>query len=277
MTLPASIRINAQFPFPSLVNGSGPITITKSNGIWTVGLSFTNVAAVPGGTPASQLELLCYNTLTQTYQQVLASSLPQSYIFTTPSAPASAGGQTVVLGTLSGGPTLTNTGQAVLWNNLNLGAVLQGDGATYDVVIANKSGASALLLATGTTQLSYTGTLLGYGAGTQIGFGTGSGSGSAATQATSRTTGVTLNTSTGAITMFSAAGSATPASFVVTNSQVAATDVVVLSVKAGASNLYATVVTSVTAGAFQITFWSLSGVATDAPVINFVVIKGSAS
>lgn len=37
MTLPANIRVNAAFPFPSLVQGSGPITITKVNGIWTVG------------------------------------------------------------------------------------------------------------------------------------------------------------------------------------------------------------------------------------------------
>jgi hypothetical protein len=39
MTLPANIRVNAQLPFPSLVTGSGPITIGKQNGIWIVGFS----------------------------------------------------------------------------------------------------------------------------------------------------------------------------------------------------------------------------------------------
>ncbi len=39
MTLPANIRVNAQLPFPSLVYGSGPITIAKQNGMWTVGFS----------------------------------------------------------------------------------------------------------------------------------------------------------------------------------------------------------------------------------------------
>jgi hypothetical protein len=77
MTLPASIRINAQFPFPSLVSSSGPITITKSNGIWTVGLQFTNLGAVPNGTAAANLEVLVYNTLSQTFQQTTVSSLLQ--------------------------------------------------------------------------------------------------------------------------------------------------------------------------------------------------------
>jgi hypothetical protein len=40
--------------------------------------------------------------------------------------------------------------------------------------------------------------------------------------------GVTLNTYSGAITLLAAAGSATPASFTVTNSKVAATDTIVL-------------------------------------------------
>ncbi len=49
----------------------------------------------------------------------------------------------------------------------------------------------------------------------------------------SRTTGVTINTPTGAITLLSAAGSATYQSMTVTNSAVAATDVIVLNQKSG--------------------------------------------
>jgi hypothetical protein len=85
-----------------------------------------------------------------------------------------------------------------------------------------------------------------------------------------------LNTDTGAITMFTAAGSATAATFTVTNSSVAATDVVHVCVKS-ATNLYHTLVTAVAAGSFNITFFTTGGVASDTPVLNFVVIKGAAT
>jgi hypothetical protein len=276
MTLPASIRINAQFPFPSLVSSSGPITITKSNGIWTVGLQINNLAPVPNGTPASQLEVMVYNVSTQTLQQTLVSSLPTSYIFTVSTAPASASAQTVVLGTLSGAPALTNTGQTLLYNTAAAGAVLQGDGSLFDACFVNKNASIALAVVAGTTSLNYFGSLLGVAAASQLGFAIGAGAGGAVTQITSRTTGVTLNNSTGAITLFSAAGSATAATFTVTNSQVAATDVINVCQKSG-TNLYNTIVTAVASGSFNITFYTTGGVATDAPVFNFVVIKGAAN
>jgi hypothetical protein len=36
MTLPANIRVNTLVPFPALVLGSGPIAVSKNNGIWTI-------------------------------------------------------------------------------------------------------------------------------------------------------------------------------------------------------------------------------------------------
>lgn len=104
------------------------------------------------------------------------------------------------------------------------------------------------------------------------GLGYGTGSGGAVTQLTSRATGVTLNKTNGAITMFSAAGSATAATFTVTNSTVVATDTIVLSVKSS-TNVYLMFVTAVAAGSFNITFQTTGGVAVDAPVINYAVIK----
>ena len=109
-----------------------------------------------------------------------------------------------------------------------------------------------------------------------VAFGYSLGSGGTVTQATSRTTGVTLNKPSGAITMFTAAGSTTAATFTVTNSTVAATDVVVLSVKS-ATNLYDMFVSAVAAGSFNITFRTTGGTSSDAPVINFAVIKGATS
>lgn len=70
-------------------------------------------------------------------------------IFTGASAPASAAGNTVVMGTIAA-PTLSNNGQAFLYNTTVNGAVIEGAGSTYDVVIANKSGAVAIGVATGT-------------------------------------------------------------------------------------------------------------------------------
>jgi hypothetical protein len=105
------------------------------------------------------------------------------------------------------------------------------------------------------------------------GLGYGTGAGGTVTQATSRTTGVTLSKPTGAITMFSAAGSATAATFTVTNTLVAATDTIILNQKSG-TNLYDLLITAVAAGSFNITFRTTGGTATDAPVINFAIIKG---
>jgi hypothetical protein len=107
------------------------------------------------------------------------------------------------------------------------------------------------------------------GSGT-LGYDTGSGG--AVTQGTSRTTGVTLSKSNGAITMFSDLGSAVAATFTVTNTLVAATDTIILNQKSG-TNLYVFLVTAVAAGSFNITFYTTGGIATDAPVINFAVIK----
>jgi hypothetical protein len=108
-------------------------------------------------------------------------------------------------------------------------------------------------------------------------FGYLAGAGGAVTQGTSRTTGVTINTPAGAITLFSAAGSPTPATFTVTNNKITANDVVVLSVKSGATNNYSFNVSAVTNGTFNIKFWAQTGTAVDAPVVNFVVLKGAAS
>jgi hypothetical protein len=106
------------------------------------------------------------------------------------------------------------------------------------------------------------------------GLGYGVGSGGAVTQATSRTTGVTLNGPSGAITLVSAAGSATYQSFTVTNSKVAATDTIIISQKSG-TDLYITNVTAVAAGSFRITFATTGGTTTEQPVFNFAVIKAA--
>jgi hypothetical protein len=112
---------------------------------------------------------------------------------------------------------------------------------------------------------------------TNSGIGYTTGAGGTVTQTTSRTTAVTLNALTGAITMFTAAGSATPASFTINNSLVANTDVIVVSIKSGATNTYVISAQSVQTGAFNLTFYTTGGTVSDSPVINFAVIKGATS
>lgn len=115
--------------------------------------------------------------------------------------------------------------------------------------------------------------------GAVIGYGTGAGG--AVTQATSRTTGVTLSKATGAITTNTtslAAGAS--ATFTVTNTVVTALDVVNVAIKSGQTNKETSVaVTAVAAGSFDITVYNqhASTAETGAIVINFVVIKGAVS
>lgn len=106
------------------------------------------------------------------------------------------------------------------------------------------------------------------------GLGYGTGAGGTITQATSRTTGVTLNTVTGSITLVSAAGTATWQSFTVTNSTVGVNDVIKVVQRSG-TDLYMIHVTNVAAGSFQITFATTGGTTTEQPVFNFAVIKGA--
>lgn len=108
------------------------------------------------------------------------------------------------------------------------------------------------------------------------GLGYATGAGGAVTQITSRTTGVTLNNVCGAITLVSAAGSATWQTFTVTNSVVSETDVVVVSQKSG-TDKYMINVTAVGAGSFDISFATTGGTTTEQPVFNFAVLHAVAA
>jgi hypothetical protein len=146
-------------------------------------------------------------------------------------------------------------------------------GGTNEVVTVDTNGSGALTLqsiGTGNVLIG-SGCLVNGGTG---GIGYGVGVGGAVSQITSRTTAVTLNKLTGAITLVSAAGTATPQSFTVTNSTVAAADTVVVSQKSG-TDLNEIFVTNVAAGSFKITFFTTGGTTTETPVFSFTVMKGA--
>jgi hypothetical protein len=111
-----------------------------------------------------------------------------------------------------------------------------------------------------------------------MGFGTGAGG--IVTQATSKSTGVTLNKSCGQITMNGAILNATTSvSFTLTNSVIEAKDIVHMSIVSGASVAsYFLSVDATAAGSCVITLRNYTaGNLTETPVINFAVIKGALS
>lgn len=108
------------------------------------------------------------------------------------------------------------------------------------------------------------------------GTGYGRGAGSTVTQTGSRTTTVTCNGYTGAITLVSDAGSASWQTFTVLNSRVAATDTIIVNQQSG-TDLYQIHVTLVTTNGFKITFATTGGTTVEQPVFNFAVIKGVTS
>lgn len=102
--------------------------------------------------------------------------------------------------------------------------------------------------------------------------GYATGAGGAATQLTSRTTGVTLSKPCGAITLFAAATTAGQiTTFTVTNTLVALTDTIVLTLQTGAGIYFFTA--KAAAGSFNLSVYTPALVASESPVINFAIIK----
>ncbi len=112
------------------------------------------------------------------------------------------------------------------------------------------------------------------------GIGYVTGAGSTVTQATNKGTGVTINAVTGQITMNNAALNAgVEINFVVTNSAIAATDLIILNhVSGGTAGSYLLGVAAVGAGSFTVVVSNCSaGNLSEAIIIGFAVIKGVTS
>ena len=154
--------------------------------------------------------------------------------------------------------------------------------ATYQPAVYRKQGGNEIVVASGGTLTVESGGtitsavgLRSSGAASGIGYATGAGG--AVTQLTNRSTGVTVDAVCGAITTDAtslAAGA--EATFTVTNSAVAVGDVVVVSLRSGATaGTSVPLVTAVAAGSFDLTLTNLhaSTADTGASIINFAVIK----
>ena len=137
-----------------------------------------------------------------------------------------------------------------------------------NVISTTNTNGNLTLTPNGTGEVQLTG---------KFGYSTGGGT---VTQATNKTTAVTLNAKSGQITMNNASMSSnTTAGFTLTNSFIAATDVVIVNIASGATaDGYILTVDAVAAGSCRISVRHNSGGAlSEALVLNFVVIKGVTS
>lgn len=149
-----------------------------------------------------------------------------------------------------------------------IAAYIHGSGG-FSVGIAGDPGAGAVLA---------NGLIKSVSASAGIGYA--SGAGGTVTQSTSKSTGVTLDKITGAITMNNAALNAgVSVSFTLTNSTIAATDTIRVNIASGASaDSYNVDVTAVAGGSCRIQVRNFTGGnLSEALVLNFTVIKGVTS
>lgn len=155
-----------------------------------------------------------------------------------------------------------------------LSYALTSDAAAADVVASIAAGGTPTGIVN--TQLA-AGALLSASPLATRAHGFATGAGGAVTQATNRSTGVTLNTICGAITTDAtslAAGA--EATFTVTNSQCAVGDVPVIAARSGQTAATSVpTVSAVAAGSFDITLSNLNGSTADtgAMIINFLIMK----
>lgn len=181
---------------------------------------------------------------------------------------------------------VTDTASAAGSFLLNL---LVGGAARFQVTKAGNVSAAGTLTVTGASTLTgaVTGSSSILSASASAGIGYANGAGGTVTQATSRTTGVTLNKICGHITLVAGTISGHEADeFVLTNSTIAANDVVIVNIKsglaAGTAKYYQTQVTAVAAGSCTISVGNIDNATipsagTDTPVLTFVVIKAVAA
>lgn len=156
-------------------------------------------------------------------------------------------------------------------DTLNELAAALGDDPNFATTVTNALATKAPM-----NSPTFTGSALVNGDG--LGYAVGSGG--VVTQATSKSTSVTLNKASGSITMNSASlSSGSSVSFTLISSKIDVNDVVLVCIRSGATaRAYLVQVDAVASGSCQISLRNVSaGPLSEAVVLNFAVIKGAVS
>ncbi len=258
--------------FVNGVTGTGAIVLANSPVMTTPTLGVALVSSINGLaiTATSGAALAIVNNKTLTVNSTLTLAGTDATTLTFQGTDTYVGRATTDILTNKTYDT-AGTGNSFLINglaataNTGTGSVVR---ATTPTLVTPVLGA-----ATGTS-LATTGAITSSGT---AGIGYATGAGGTVTQITNRTTGVTLNTISGAITLFAqvntAISGATAQTFTVTNSTVAATDLIIVNQKSG-TDKYLIFVTNVATGSFQITNYTTGGTTNESPVFSFNVMKG---
>lgn len=173
-------------------------------------------------------------------------------------------------------------GDGSLYADTTHGVILRGrTGATNAIVLQTNSGSAALTIPQGTVNVVGSGSVTSSSPSAGIGYSAGAGS--SVNQSTDKTTAVTINAVSGAITTASGtinAGFSSQVTFTVTNSSVRTGDTVsVCHASGGTAGAYIIWAHSiVNATSFKISILNASGGGlSEQPVINFNLIRGTSS
>jgi len=267
------VTVNSAANTPAITTAA----VTLSSTAWTTAginlkvqaRTYTDTSSLAGTVAASYINAFSAPTFSST-NAITITDAANLYV----AAPVAGSGSTLT----QGSAILTN---GVIKSTVAIGTAPFVVASTTQVANLNASTlGGATFAAPGAIGGTTAGTILGTtikatGTSAAVGYNTGASAGGVTTQTASRTSAVTLSKITGQITLVSAAGNtAAWTTFTVTNTTVAATDTVIVNAATG-TNTYLAVVSAVAAGSFNISFVSITGTATDSPVFNFAVIKGS--
>lgn len=253
---------------------TGRFTTLTTTGAATLSSLSTASASLTGGSidgtaiGATTASTGRFTTLTTTGAATLSSVSTSSATLTGGSIDAVAiGATTASTGRFS---TLTTTGAATL-NSLSTASATLTGGSIDSVPIGGTTPAAGSF-----TTVAASTSVRSTSSANPIGYN--SGAGGTVTQNANKSTGVTLNRPTGSITMNAGAlAASTSVTFTLTNSTITADDIVVVSIRSGATaNSYMAAVTAIAAGSCSITLRNTSaGSLSEAVVLNFAVIKGA--
>ncbi|HVQ43799.1 MAG TPA: glycosyl hydrolase family 28-related protein [Candidatus Saccharimonadia bacterium] len=255
--------------------GSGAIVIPSPN--VSIGHTAAIAAAQSGGTSRLQLHGISGQAIGMSNTRWTADANGSAYEINK-SRGATVGTHTIVQnGDVLGNLRFSGSDGTQFIPAALIQALVSGTPGTNDMptALAFSTTADGAAAVTERLRIGPTGTVTASSPLGGLGYGTGAGG--AITQATNKSTGVTLDKVCGAITMNNASlNAATAVSFVLTNSNIGTFDVVhAVHGSAGTAGAYRVAVKSGSAGTCTIEVTNTTaGALGEAIVINFVVIKG---